>query len=102
MQFETWCKIQHEFVLKNSTFIHYFKDKYPKLDLNALSDLAQPLLGAVKASYPPRPPSKASSEFSLSSLDSDSVPGDSASMDWDNYISPPSFHLSSPLLEETH
>ena len=102
MQFETWCEIQHEFVPKNSIFIHYFKDKYPELDVNALSDLAQSLLGAVKASYPPRPPTKASSESSSSSLDSDSVPGDAASMDWDNYGSSPSFHLSSPLLEETH
>ena len=98
MQFETWCEIQHEFVPKNSIFIHYFKDKYRELDVNALSDLAQSLLSVVKASYPPRPPSKASSESS-SSLDSDSIPGDAASMDWDNYGSLPSFHLSSSLLE---
>ena len=40
MQFETWCEIQHEFVPKTSIFIHYFKDKYPELDVNTLSNLA--------------------------------------------------------------
>ena len=49
-KFQSWCSLQPQYIPVNSIFLHWFKDKYPCVDINAFKFLAENLVEKVTES----------------------------------------------------
>ena len=52
-KFQSWCILQPQYIPVNSIFLHWFKDKYPCIDINAFKFLAESLVDKVTATSLP-------------------------------------------------